>query len=70
MKQRDKLISAGVRPVLEARIKRDLAFGRWLEGLDLEDDPLVRELQQTLTMHRIAARNLLVELDPDWNGTK
>lgn len=68
---RDKLISVGAAPILEERIRRDFAFADWIEQHDDGSDPLVTELRRSLTMHRIAASNLMMEIDTRYkNGAK
>lgn len=71
--QRDELITSGAREVLKEKLRREIVFLNWLERFTYCDvSPLGKELRQSATLHRIALRNVICEICPEWseNGGK
>ena len=65
---RDILISTGGRPVVIEKLRRELAFLTWLEKQPYCDEhPLGIELRKTATLHRIALRNVITDICPEWS---
>lgn len=66
---RDELISAGGRPTLQEKLRRELSFLHWLERQPyFEDSPLGAEVRKTATLHRIALTNAIQDICPEWQG--